>query len=214
VSLYRELIQPLARLGGGGRLLAVGPGIVTNNEDPDNLGRVKVSFPWLTEGEESAWARVVTPVAGAGRGLYWLPEVGDEVLLAFEHGDPDRPYVLGGLWNGRDTPPTDAGDGRQQRVLKSRSGHLVRLDDSDGAEKIEIVDRSGDNTIVVDTAANTITLASGKDIRLKAPQGKIILEAQEVRMASSAATKVEASGSLTIQASGSLTLKGSTVSIN
>lgn len=214
MNLYRELAQPLARLAGGGRLLAVAPGVVTNNQDPDNLGRVKVSFPWLAEGEESAWARVVTPVAGAQRGLFWLPEVGDEVLLAFEHGDPGRPYVLGGLWNGTDTPPTDAGDGRDVRVLKSRSGHLVRLDDSSGAEKIEIVDKSGSNTIVLDTAANTITLTSGKDIQLKAPQGKILLEAQEVQIGSSAATKVEASGSLTVQASGSLTLKGSTVMIN
>ena len=214
MNLYRELAQPLARLAGGGRLLAVAPGVVTNNQDPDNLGRVKVSFPWLAEGEESAWARVVTPVAGAQRGLFWLPEVGDEVLLAFEHGDPGRPYVLGGLWNGTDTPPTDAGDGRDVRVLKSRSGHLVRLDDSSGAEKIEIVDKSGSNTIVLDTAANTITLTSGKDIQLKAPQGKILLEAQEVQVSSSAATKVEASGSLTVQASGSLTLKGSTVMIN
>lgn len=214
MNLYRELTRPLAQLAGGGRLLAVVPGVVTNNEDPDNLGRVKVSFPWLAEGEESAWARVVTPVAGAQRGLFWLPEVGDEVLLAFEHGDLGRPYVLGGLWNGADTPPTDAGDGRAVRVLKSRSGHLVRLDDSDGAEKIEIVDKSGNNTIVVDTAANTITLTSGKDIQLKAPQGKILLEAQEVQIGSSADTKVEASGSLTVQASGSLTVKGSTVSIN
>ena len=214
MNLYRELTQPLAQLTGGGRQLAVVPGVVTNNQDPDNLGRVKVSFPWLAEGEESAWARLVTPVAGAQRGLFWLPEVGDEVLLAFEHGDLGRPYVLGGLWNGADTPPTDAGDGRAVRVLKSRSGHLVRLDDSDGAEKIEIVDKSGNNTIVVDTAANTITLTSGKDIQLKAPQGKIRLEAQEVQIGSSADTKVEASGSLTVQASGTLTLKGSTVMIN
>lgn len=214
MNLYHELTRPLAPLGGGGRLLAVVPGVVTNNQDPDNLGRVKVKFPWLAEGEESAWARLVSPVAGAKRGLFWLPEVGDEVLLAFEHGDPGRPYVLGGLWNGVDTPPTDAGDGRDVRVLKSRSGHLVRLDDSDGAEKIEIVDKSGGNSIVLDTAANTITLTSGKDIQLKAPQGKILLEAQEIQVRSSAATKVEASGSLTVQASGSLTLKGSTVMIN
>jgi uncharacterized protein involved in type VI secretion and phage assembly len=214
VSLYRELTRPLGQLARGGPLLAVVPGVVTNNQDPDNLGRVKVKFPWLAEAEESAWARVVTPVAGAQRGLFWLPEVEDEVLLAFEHGDPGRPYVLGGLWNGADTPPTDAGDGRDVRVLKTRSGHLVRLDDSDGAEKIEIVDKSGGNSIVVDTAANTITLTSGKDIQLKAPQGKILLEAQEVQVRSSAATKVEASGSLTVQASGSLTLKGSTVMIN
>jgi uncharacterized protein involved in type VI secretion and phage assembly len=214
VNLYRELTQPPAQLAGGRRQLAVVPGVVTNNQDPDNLGRVKVSFPWLTEGEESAWARLVTPVAGAQRGLFWLPEVGDEVLLAFEHGDPGRPYVLGGLWNGADTPPTDAGDGRDVRVLKSRSGHLIRLDDSDGAEKIEIVDKSGDNTIVVDTAANTITLTSGKDIQLKASKGKILLDAQEIQVKSSADTKVEASGSLTVQASGSLTVKGSTVMIN
>lgn len=80
-------------------------GIVTNNQDPDKLGRVKVKFPWLADDVESWWARPAYPMNGKLRGHWWIPEIDDEVLIAFEHGDPNRPYLLGGLYNGVDTPP-------------------------------------------------------------------------------------------------------------
>src|SRR5205085_2988322 len=119
-------------------------GVVTNNQDdPDGLGRVKVKFPWLSNDEESFWARVAVPMAGKERGFYFLPEVEDEVLVAFEHGDPRFPYVLGSLWNGQDKPP-EKNDGKNNvRVIKSRSGHVIRLNDEDGKEKIESIDKSG-----------------------------------------------------------------------
>ena len=87
-----------------GRILGVVTGVVTNNKDPDKLGRVKVRFPWLSDTDESWWARVASPMAGKDRGVFFLPEVDDEVLVAFEHGDPRFPYVIGALWNGS-TPP-------------------------------------------------------------------------------------------------------------
>ena len=77
------------------RLYGVVVGLVTNNQDPDKLGRVKVRFPWLGDSDESAWARLATPMAGKDRGLYFLPEVDDEVLVVFEHGDLRFPYILG-----------------------------------------------------------------------------------------------------------------------
>lgn len=80
-------------------------GIVTNNQDPDKLGRVKVKFPWLADDVESFWARPAYPMNGKERGFWWIPEIDDEVLIAFEHGDPNRPYLLGGLYNGVDKPP-------------------------------------------------------------------------------------------------------------
>ena len=80
-------------------------GIVTNNQDPDKLGRVKVQFPWLSNEDESFWARIASPMAGDKRGIYFLPEVDDEVLVVFEHGDMRFPYVIGALWNGQDSPP-------------------------------------------------------------------------------------------------------------
>ena len=80
-------------------------------------------------------------MAGKERGLYFLPEVDDEVLVAFEHGSPDAPYVLGGLWNGKDVPPESNADGKNdRRSIMSRSGHVIRLNDKEGEEQIEIVD--------------------------------------------------------------------------
>ncbi len=145
------------------RIAGVAIGIVTNNQDPDRLGRVKVKFPWLSDEDESAWARMVTPMAGKERGLYFLPEVDDEVLVAFEHGDLRSPYVLGALWNGKDLPPVTNDDGKNNiRAIASRSGHVIRLNDEDGKEKIEIIDKSGKNSLVFDTASHTIRLSATK----------------------------------------------------
>src|ERR1700750_1699162 len=87
------------------RLHGVVIGIVTNNQDPDGMHRVKVRFPWLNLDDESHWARVATPMAGDKRGAYFLPEPDDEVLVAFEHGSLEHPYVIGSLWNGKDKAP-------------------------------------------------------------------------------------------------------------
>ncbi len=86
------------------KMFGVEVAIVTNVQDPQKLGRVKVCFPRLPGKPESDWVRVVQPAAGAGRGFYWLPEVSDEVLVAFERGEAHRPYVVGALWNGKDKP--------------------------------------------------------------------------------------------------------------
>src|SRR5439155_1194484 len=93
---------------GSATLFGVEIALVTNLQDPQKLGRVKVCFPRMSGMPESDWARVVQPAAGPGRGFYWLPEVNDEVLVAFEMGQPNRPYVLRGLWNAKDKPMKDA----------------------------------------------------------------------------------------------------------
>jgi len=197
------------------RIAGVVVGVVTNTQDPAGLGRVKVKFPWLSESEESSWARVATPMAGKGRGVYFLPEVEDEVLLAFEHGDARFPYVLGALWNGQDKPPESNENGENNiRSIKSRSGHVIRLNDTDGEEKIEIIDKSGKNTIVIDTAKNAITLTSEKDITLSASKGTIKLDAQKIEIKSSAATKIEAGASMDVKATATMNVKGATVNIN
>lgn len=87
------------------RIYGVVVAIVTNNRDPEKLGRLKVRFPWLSDVNESAWARLCTPLAGKGRGFYYLPEIDDEVLVAFEFGDINRPIILGSLWTGEHIPP-------------------------------------------------------------------------------------------------------------
>jgi uncharacterized protein involved in type VI secretion and phage assembly len=197
------------------RIGGVVVGIVTNNQDPDEMGRVKVKFPWLSDEDESNWARVATPMAGKDRGLYLLPEVEDEVLVAFENGDMRFPYVLGSLWNGKDTPPAKNDDGKNNvRVLKSRSGHVIRLTDEDGKEKIEIIDKSEKNSIEIDTASNTITITADKDIVLSASNGKIKLDAQNIELSTSADIKYNSGAGMEIKASGQLKIKGATVEIN
>lgn len=197
------------------RITGVVLGVVTNNQDPDGFGRVKVKFPWLSDVDESDWARVAAPMAGNKRGFYFLPEVDDEVLVAFEHGDVRFPYVLGALWNGKDAPPATNGDGKNNvRLIQSRSGHVIKLNDEDGKETIEILDKSQKNSIVIDTAKNTITITSDQDITISASKGTIKLDAQNVEIKSSAATKLEAGSTMDVKASGTMTVKGATVNIN
>ena len=194
------------------RISGVVVGVVTNNQDPAGLGRVKVKFPWLSDSEESFWARVAMPMAGKGRGFCFLPEVEDEVLIAFEHGDARFPYVVGALWNGQDKPPE--ADALDRRVLKSVTGHAVVLDDTKDQEKIEIIDKSGKNTIVIDTVKNTITITSDKDITLSASKGTIKLEAQKIEIKSSADTAIEAGAGMDVKATGTMNVKGAMVNIN
>jgi uncharacterized protein involved in type VI secretion and phage assembly len=190
-------------------------GVVTNNQDPDGQGRVKVKFPWLSNEEESNWARVAAPMAGKDRGAYFLPEVEDEVLIAFEHGDAHSPYVLGSLWNGKDAPPAKNDDGKNNlRVIKSRSGHTIKLNDEDGKETIEIAGKDGKDSIVIDAAKNTITIKTDKDITLSATKGSIKLDAQKIEIKSSADTKIEAGAGMDVKASATMNIKGSTVNIN
>ena len=207
MSLYQILSDGIQREIQANTITGVVIGVVSNNKDPEGQARVKVTFPWLSDTEESQWARMVCFMAGGKRGAYFLPEVDDEVLVAFEHGDINRPYVLGALWNGVDKPPTSNDDGKNNlRLLQSRSGHIIKLDDTSGSEKIEIVDKSGKNSVIWDTTANKITISADKDVEVKAGQGKISLQATEVEIKSSGNAKIEASGNMTI--------KGATVSIN
>jgi uncharacterized protein involved in type VI secretion and phage assembly len=196
-------------------LFGVTIAIVTNNQDPDGLGRVKVMFPWLSDTEESAWARVLSPMAGRGRGLYALPEIDDEVLVAFEQGDIAFPYVLGALWNGQDKPPADNADGQNNRRLwRSRSGHEILLDDTDGAEKIVVKDKSGKNAIAIDTAQNTIhltadsaiTLESRGDITLKSATGAVKLSGKTIALEAQQGFEIRANGTGKVQAQAGLAL--------
>lgn len=133
-----SILSPQPRLQPGQTLLI---GIVSNNKDPKKWGRVRVKFPTLTEDHESDWARVVAIGAGANRGFDCLPEVNDEVLVGFEHGDIHRPFVIGGIWNGKDAPPTQVDesvvDGKVRlRTIKTRTGHIWQFVEEDkGASK-------------------------------------------------------------------------------
>ena len=190
-------------------------GIVTNNNDPENLGRIRVKFPWLSNEDESDWARVASLMAGKDRGIYILPEIDDEVLVVFEHGDINMPYVIGSLWNGKDVPPETNSDGKNNiRMIKSRSGHVIRIDDTNGKEKIEIVDKTEKNIISIDAKDNKISIISDKDIEISAPHGKITIDAQDIEIRSSAATKIESAADMDVKASGNTNIKGATINLN
>ena len=128
-----DLTGPGANSGGEKRgWTGLVVGVVTNNDDPEKLGRVRVQFPTLSADDESAWARIATPGGGKQRGLQWLPEVDDEVLVGFELDDQTRPVVLGGLWNRTDTPPQAdaAANGKvSKRLLASRKDSRLVFDD-------------------------------------------------------------------------------------
>jgi uncharacterized protein involved in type VI secretion and phage assembly len=216
MNLIDALFGPTDPPAADGRLIfGLVVGVVTNNKDPDTLGRVKVRFPWLSDSEDSQWARIAVLMGGKDRGTYFLPEVDDEVVVAFERGDPRFPYVLGALWNGKDRPPTTNTDGRNDvRLIKSRSGHVIKLNDQQGKETIEIVDRSGGNSIVIDTASRTLTITAGQDIALAASQGTISLQARTIELKSSSTVRVEAGTGMDLKASATVNLKGAIVNIN
>jgi uncharacterized protein involved in type VI secretion and phage assembly len=212
-----DVFEHLFSAGGADtRFYGVAMAIVTNNKDPDGLGRVKVRMPWMADDLESNWARIVTPMAGAQRGIYFLPEVTDEVLVAFEHGNPDTPYVLGGLWNGKDKPPETNSDGKNNiRTIRSRSGHAIRLVDTEGGEKIEIVDKTAKNQIVISTKDNSVTIAAEADITVRSNNGTLNLSGgRGVRITSRGAISVEASQNMDLKANAQLTVKGAIVNIN
>lgn len=203
------------------RINGVAVGIVSDNKDPDGLGRIKVNFPWLGDDTESDWVKIATFMAGDQFGGFFLPEVGDEVLVAFEQGDINYPYVIGSLWNAEDRPPETNPDGNNNvRKIKSRSGHEITftdddaqqqeklaiqtnaghkiiLDDTSGQEKIEIQDKTGGNSIVIDSAQNSITLESAVTLKLKAQT-----------------IEIESGTNMTIKANAMLTIQGSMVKIN
>jgi uncharacterized protein involved in type VI secretion and phage assembly len=172
--------------------------IVTDNDDKQGQGRVLVKFPW--SGKNSAWAPVMTPMAGDGRGLYCLPEVNDHVLVMFDRGRIDSPYVIGAIWSGKDKPPFPGGNKKKNdlRIFRSRSGHTITLDDTSGSEQVTVVDKSGKNTIVIDSKSNKITIHSSKDLSIEA-DGSLNLQAQQ---------------GITIQSQQAVTIKGQSVKVN
>ncbi len=197
------------------RFYGVVVGIVSNNQDPDNMHRIKVCFPWLNQDHESNWARVATSMAGDGRGVYFLPEVDDEVLVAFEHGLIDQPYIIGSLWNGKDKAPESNQDGENNhRTLKSRSGHIIRFNDQDGQETNEIIDKTGNNKFVIDSSANTVTIEANSDIEIKSATGKLTMSAIGIELKSQADVKIEATSNMDLKANAQVSVKGTIINLN
>src|SRR5215210_6413720 len=125
------------------RYYGLAEGIVTNSDDPEKEGRVKVKLPWFDEQMESEWCRVRQFYAGNGYGAFFVPEVGDEVLVAFIHGDLRLPIILGGLYNGKDKPPTARSDTKDQKMIRTRGRHEFLMDDTPGDERVRLKTKDG-----------------------------------------------------------------------
>jgi uncharacterized protein involved in type VI secretion and phage assembly len=153
-------------------------GVVTAVKDPDQQGRVQLSFPFLGGQNQSTWAPVATLMAGGGRGSWFMPEVGDEVLVAFDHGNFDHPFVVGFLWNGQDQPPASDITPSVRR-LQTVSGHKVDFDDRDGSQKITIKTQGGHTIEMNDVAGSesiTITTSGKQQIQMQDTPASITIQ--------------------------------------
>ena len=152
------------------RLYGVYPAQVTDVQDPDAQGRVQIRLPFVEESDGAsalAWARLATLMAGGERGSWFIPEVDDEVLVAFVGGDPRRPVVIGALWNGVDTPPETMDSDNNLRSFTSRSGHKLSFDDTAGAEKVVLETQGGHTLTLDDAAGGTVTLEHSNGAKIK-----------------------------------------------
>lgn len=171
--------------------------IVTDVKDPDGLGRVKLRFPWLADPDGASyetWARVATMMAGNNRGTWFIPDVDDEVLVAFEHGDPRFPYVLGALWNGVDKPPEsmDGAGKNYKKVIRSRNGVKVTLDDQDGQEQCIVETPAGQKITLKDGPGSVEAVDSnGNSVKLDT-SGVTVISNATVTIQAGAAVKVSA----------------------
>jgi phage protein D/phage baseplate assembly protein gpV len=195
-----QLTELLSQAGGssakGNGWAGLVVGVVTNNDDSDKLGRVRVKFPTLNDSDESAWAKVVAPGAGAKRGMECTPEVGDEVLVGFEHNDVRRPVVLGGLWNRNDPPPDEVTQGGQvmKRNWTSRNGHRLELsdDDSEGSISLTLGDSSSKVSLSKSQCqftGETKLTVEGQDVEIKGLT-KISLKAPIIEIKADGEVKV------------------------
>ncbi|MGF1575127.1 MAG: VgrG-related protein [Cyanophyceae cyanobacterium] len=214
-------------------------GIVTNIEDPQGLRRVKVTFPTLTNEHESNWARVVTLGAGSSRGMDWLPEVNDEVMVAFEHGDIQRPYVIGSVWNGKDLPAQNQAvlQGKVNiRTLQTRVGHKIqfveetsgsaqkgilietmgghKIDISDGEKSIQIKSSSG-HLISLDDQGSSVTITSTSGHKLEfSPAGVTLSSAGNLTIKAAGNIDISAGMNMDIKATAMVGVKGSMINLN
>lgn len=225
----RSITQTLGRAAGGSahpeelgeRIWGVVPAIVTDNGDPEGLGRVKVKFPWLpstASGEVvSDWVRVAVPGAGTDqKGLYLMHEVEDEVLIAFEHGDPRRGYVLGGLYNSKDKPPLAKADAAKngkspQKAFRSTKGHQLTFDDSADKAGVELItadknitlkleEATGAVTFTTKKGGSTVTISADGDVTIKSAMGGVTIEAmKDITM--------KATGNITLDAKQNVEIK-------
>lgn len=217
-------------------------GVVTNNMDPLQLGRVKVRYPHLGSLPpiESNWCRVASQSGGMMSGSYFIPDINTEVLVAFEHGDVNYPYILGTLWNNLDRPPKPTaavviGGKVIERVIQTAKGHYISFNDMPGKEGITLSDKLGLNSIFLDLTKKSVSIKAMNEVAIDCLSFKVSSKAKvyieglaDVGIVSKGAMKIESNiitakasvnfnikaGMMNVAGDGGLTLKGGAASIS
>jgi len=177
--------------------------VVMENADPEGLGRIRVQFPWQKiMGEMTPWIRIVSPHAGGDKGFHFIPEINEEILVGFEGGNAEQPYMLGSLYNGGGKAHTFKSDANNIKAIKTRSGHTIELNDTNGEEKINIYDNEG-SIITFDTQAKSLFITAAESIEFQAKNINITIGAKgNIKTASEGDTSIMSQGKTTLQAKG------------
>lgn len=193
-------------------------GLVTDTNDPDDQGRVKVKLFWNNrDGSEASaekWLRVMTLHAGAEKGTFWLPEIDDEVLIGFTHGNPDRPIVLGALYNGIDNPPHashsagwTAAD-NDLKVIRTKAGNEIFFSDKAGSETLSVVQKDGTNMITLSMSGPSITIESSGDIEIKGANISIESTSGDINLKAAGKLAAEGGSDVEIKAAANFKSEG------
>lgn len=159
------------------RYFGVYEALVSNVNDPEKEGRIKIKMPWFDPDMETEWCRVRQFYAGNGYGAFYMPELGDEVLIAFVQGDMRYPIILGGLYNGTDKPPSHRDDQTDQKMLRTKAGHVFVLDDSPGKECVRITTKGGHEFNLSDSDKKAeVKTSGGHNIALEDGGSKVTIQ--------------------------------------
>jgi uncharacterized protein involved in type VI secretion and phage assembly len=184
------------------RFYGVVEGIVTENSDPDGEGKVRVKYPSFDEHMNSEWCRILQPYAGKGYGMFFVPEKGDEVVVAFAHGDMRLPIILGGVYNGLDKPPSHRDASTDEKMIRTKGGHQVLLNDSKDSHQIKITTNGGHEIDLNDKEQTvSVTSSGGQSITLDDQAGSITV-------------KTSGGQSITLDPGGGVTISAMTVTID
>jgi uncharacterized protein involved in type VI secretion and phage assembly len=227
--------------GGGGNINGVMVATVTNNKDPEGLNRVKLKFPLRENSHETDWAPITSLMSGNSMGTLFVPEVGDEVLVAFHLGNLNQPFVIGSLWNTANKPPVKD-DKNNIRKIYSRAGHELIFDDTEGAGKVTIKTKKGiqleiddksekitlgtvsdaqsivlagssTGTITIKSSSNKITIDNKGDIKIESAKA-ITVKSTQINLEATATMTIKAGAKLDLTSDGMVNIKGAIVKIN
>lgn len=214
------MIDGIASLGnaeaereGDGFMRGLAAATVTDNQDPDGLARVRVRLGHQEQGDSSYWARVATPMALKEQGVFFLPSVGERVLVGFEMGSPTLPYVIGSLWHGEAVPPENNGDGQNDvRLIRTRSNSELRFFDGQ-PPSIELKLEDG-KQLKLDDQGITLEDGKGNKLTIESGGGTVTVESTGQLKLKSQSVSIEAGAAMELKAGGTLTIKGALVQIN